>query len=569
MKKLVLFKTSFKSLLLILIFSGLIFGQSLKISPEEIELTVGDTVQLAVAFVDSNDNSIDTSAVWTVDPHQIATVNNKGLLIAKAQGEGVLVATLGEFSDTIDIAVNPVDDNGLLPSVQIVQGDVEMFVGDSLQYTVVYMDTNEVVTDTVGIWNLRPDSLGSIDTASGMFIAGRPGEGMIEVYVGDLMAWVYVSIFPAGSDDDPADSLNFCDYVLLPRDTIIAVGEQIQYTVYEKAEDGAPGLQLDTTFTWSLDGMPVGTISQSGLLDVSATGYALVKAELGDKAATALVIVQDSTADADLNQITITRDSPNPQGYSVMRELTEGEVWTIGGLPHPMNVLNGGQVYFPIGSLTEDIRIHISLPKFAEIRGDSVGWGQEGVLAGVDFTVMVNDTVSEPYYFETPLIVGLVYKRGLLDKLGIDPYSLGMYFAVMNEDSVVFDTTGITATTVDPLFNRIFSGVAHFSSLAIAGETEVTGIHDAYMPSEFMLEQNYPNPFNPVTSFRYTLPEASDVNITIYDLTGRQVETLINGYQPAGHYAVKWNASHYSSGIYLYRLQAGSFTATRKMILMK
>jgi len=550
----------------LLLFSGFVFAQELQIRPVELELTVGDMIQLEAVYVDSNEAEHDTTATWSVDPHQLASVNTKGLLVAKNEGEGLVIATLGELSDTVNIIVEADSGYVKLPKVEIVENDLEMFVGDSVQYTVVYIDTNKVMTDTVGVWTIRPDSLGSIDS-TGLFIAERPGECIIEVNVDTLNAWVYARIYPIV---DPKDNEDYNGLVMLPRDTIVTLGEQVQYAVYYKAENGEPGKLADSTYTWSLEGMPVGSISQAGVFDATAFGYAIVKAEVGDVGASALVIVQDSIADStSLNTIIITRDSPSPNGYSVMRELTEGEIWTIGGLPHPMNVLNGGQVYFPVGCLSEDIRIHVSLPQFTEIRGDSVSWGHEGVLAGVEFIVMVNDTIQEPYYFETPLIVGLVYKRGLLDKLGLDPATLGMYFATVEGDSVMFDTTGITATTLDLVFNRIFSGIIHFSTLAIVGETSVTAIDDPAIPSNYMLEQNYPNPFNPVTTFRYTLPEAQNISITIYDITGRQVETLLNGYQQAGSYMLKWNASHYSTGIYFYRLSAGSFTATNKMILMK
>ncbi len=550
----------------LLLFSGFVFAQELQISPDELELTVGDIIQLEAVYVDSNEAEHDTTATWSVDSHQLASINTKGLLVAKNEGEGLVIATLGELSDTVNIIVEADSDYGKLPKVEIAENDLEMFVGDSLQYTVVYIDTNEVMTDTVGIWSMQPDSLGSIDS-TGLFIAERPGECMIEVNVDTLNAWVYARIYPIV---DPEDNEDYNGLVMLPRDTIVTLGEQVQFAVYYRTDSGEPGKLADSTYIWSLEGMPVGSISQAGVFDATAFGYAIVKAEVGDVGASALVIVQDSTADStSLNTIIITHDSPSPDGYSVMRELTEGEIWTIGGLPHPMNVLNGGQVYFPLGCLSEDIRIHVSLPQFAEIRGDSVAWGHEGVLAGVEFNVMVNDTIQEPYYFETPLIVGLVYKRGLLDKLGLDPATLGLYFATVEGDSVMFDTTGITATTLDLVFNRIFSGVIHFSTLAIVGETSVTAIDDPVIPSNYMLEQNYPNPFNPVTTFRYTLPEAQNVSITIYDITGRQVETLLNGYQQAGSYMLKWNASHYSTGIYFYRLSAGSFTATNKMILMK
>jgi hypothetical protein len=89
------------------------------------------------------------------------------------------------------------------------------------------------------------------------------------------------------------------------------------------------------------------------------------------------------------------------------------------------------------------------------------------------------------------------------------------------------------------------------------------------IPTDYVLEQNYPNPFNPLTTFRYSIPEAQNVNVSIYDITGRKVATLVNRYQVAGHYALTWNAAGYSSGVYFYRLQTASFTATGKMILMK
>ncbi|HIA29790.1 MAG TPA: T9SS type A sorting domain-containing protein, partial [Candidatus Marinimicrobia bacterium] len=89
------------------------------------------------------------------------------------------------------------------------------------------------------------------------------------------------------------------------------------------------------------------------------------------------------------------------------------------------------------------------------------------------------------------------------------------------------------------------------------------------LPTSFALHQNYPNPFNPVTTLRYDLPQESDVTLTIYDITGRMVQTLVNELQQAGMKKVIWNASDVSSGVYIYRIQAGNFTKTRKMILLK
>ena len=95
-----------------------------------------------------------------------------------------------------------------------------------------------------------------------------------------------------------------------------------------------------------------------------------------------------------------------------------------------------------------------------------------------------------------------------------------------------------------------------------------------FIPEEFSLRQNYPNPFNPVTTLRYDIPENSHVTITIYDMLGRQVKTLINQTQDAGYRSLIWDATNdygkpVSAGIYLYQIQAGEYISTKKMVLLK
>ena len=94
------------------------------------------------------------------------------------------------------------------------------------------------------------------------------------------------------------------------------------------------------------------------------------------------------------------------------------------------------------------------------------------------------------------------------------------------------------------------------------------------IPQSFHLDQNYPNPFNPITTLRYDLPENSLVSITIYDIMGREVRTLVNQTQDAGFKSVIWNATNdygkpVSAGVYLYQIQAGDFVQTNKMVLLK
>ena len=87
--------------------------------------------------------------------------------------------------------------------------------------------------------------------------------------------------------------------------------------------------------------------------------------------------------------------------------------------------------------------------------------------------------------------------------------------------------------------------------------------------SEFRLNQNYPNPFNPSTKISWQSPVAGYQTLKVYDVLGNEIITLVNEYQAAGSYEVNWNASNYPSGVYFYRLHTGTFTETKKMLLLK
>ena len=93
------------------------------------------------------------------------------------------------------------------------------------------------------------------------------------------------------------------------------------------------------------------------------------------------------------------------------------------------------------------------------------------------------------------------------------------------------------------------------------------------IPTVFELSQNYPNPFNPTTRIQYSLEKAAQVSLKVYNVLGLEIATLVNGSQEAGSYTVQFNPNEgvlsLSSGVYFYRLEAGSFVSTRKFILIK
>ena len=106
----------------------------------------------------------------------------------------------------------------------------------------------------------------------------------------------------------------------------------------------------------------------------------------------------------------------------------------------------------------------------------------------------------------------------------------------------------------------------------------MTDVNEAInnLPQQFSLEQNYPNPFNPSTTIKYSIPDVTlsgvegfRVQLKVYDVLGNEVATLVNEEKPVGSYEVTFDVSNLSSGVYFYKLTAGAFTETKKMIVLK
>jgi hypothetical protein len=142
----------------------------------------------------------------------------------------------------------------------------------------------------------------------------------------------------------------------------------------------------------------------------------------------------------------------------------------------------------------------------------------------------------------------------------------------MSENNVTAATLEWTVHVTDGI-DTVEADNAPFS-ITLDGANALSAYLEGLLPDEFALHQNYPNPFNPVTTLRYDLPEPGLVNITIYDMLGREVKTLINQTEDAGYRSVIWNATNdygkpVSAGIYLYQIQAGEYISTKKMVLLK
>ena len=157
----------------------------------------------------------------------------------------------------------------------------------------------------------------------------------------------------------------------------------------------------------------------------------------------------------------------------------------------------------------------------------------------------------------TSTAIGIEYKWFLNDSVIAGENSIVLIPVLSGDYSVeVFFSNGCPTISNPYSFNY-----------QLGNETEL-------LPISYSLYQNYPNPFNPITTLRYSIPENELVNITVYDLKGSIVKTLINSSQSIGYQSVKWNAINdrnepVSAGLYIYVMQAGDFKQTKKMVLLK
>jgi hypothetical protein len=135
---------------------------------------------------------------------------------------------------------------------------------------------------------------------------------------------------------------------------------------------------------------------------------------------------------------------------------------------------------------------------------------------------------------------------------------------VWAQDSFPFTKSG---TQAGSFFQPFLPTEAFPDPFAVIIGGEVSVIE--HVPEEWALEQNYPNPFNPVTTISFTLPVASQVNLAVYDVSGRLVTTLANEWRDVGYHNATFEGSGLASGIYIYRFEADNFFATGKMVLMK
>ena len=547
-------------------------GLRVVMEPHSVTLAVGDSIQFNAYVTDSTGASIDTILTWRIDDESVGEIDQTGLLLAMGKGNTFVYAEVGDLSGKAHVKVqSDAKNRNRWRQILIVPNEPIVAVGDSIQFTATLLDTNNAPIDTVFSWTLSNPDCGTISDI-GLFTAMDKGNSFVYATLGDLSGRARVVVQDSTHWDNRKDG----ELTIQPSDTIIMVGDVVHFRSVFIFNTGE---MADTTVEWSTHGRRVGDITDEGVFTAASLGTGLVRAKFHRYLAMTRIMVVDAadTSAAETDTVQVVFEG-NEGGEVSDTTGVEGQTtFTFNNLPWPMSMLNGGQVIFPPGSLSEDISIRVTMPNFAIYENDSTVSYGDLILNGVSFHVYVGDSLASPYHFSPPANLVLPYDSTLMDELGIVPEDIWMFFYTEQNG---LDTTGIFNVIIDDINCKIYAEVSHFSTLAIAAKTSLglTGIKesDGAAPLVYRLYENFPNPFNPETIIRFDLAgyQEQPIRLGIYNILGQEVRTLIQGVYPPGQYQFVWdgknqNGQSLGSGIYIYRLKGNDFTKTRRMIMLR
>ncbi len=249
------------------------------------------------------------------------------------------------------------------------------------------------------------------------------------------------------------------------------------------------------------------------------------------------------------------------------------------------SVTNMGGAVFNWGALSNADIIHCTF--YANAAGDSSLGGAvhsraSGIYTNLINCILWNNSSDIGYGSETHGAVTHVYYSDLQDTtiqgsnnifedpLFADPASFD--FSLSQGSPCIDAGTDLLIVDTDTLYqsdSTSYKGAAPDMGAFESENSTALARTEQGIPADFELMQNYPNPFNPTTTIRYRLSQKGHVNLTVYDIQGRKVKTLVNGQQTAGTYSVRFNGVKLASGIYLYKIATGRFTKIKKMILVR
>lgn len=542
--------------------------------PRDTVVAAGDSVAFSAVLVDTSNIPIDTTFTWRVQNETVASIDTNGLFVAIAKGHTFVYASVGSLEGKAHVTILRDSTDWWYRyrgfKVRVEPRDTTVQIGETVQFSASLADSAGNVIDTVFTWSIDGGGFGTIDSTTGLFTALAKGQGFVWAHVGNLSGKGHITVLR----DTSEHWSNRKDYrlVIQPENELVFIGDMIEYSAFLV---DSLGDSLEVLPRWEVLGQRVGTIDEDGLFLATRRGTGVIKAKLPrryTRTTRVRVISELDISERDTANIRFRDRNGQPVGN--IHQIGESDILKITGLDFPLNILNGGEIYLPPGSIDEGIWIDITLPESALI-GDSTVTFMDEIVMGIAFHVTVNDTLVSPYYFKEPVHIVLPYKPDLMTTLGLEPEDLWVFFYT-NE---TFDSTDVFNVVLDTTEHKIYVNVNHFSELVLANKTKATTtkVEDIPLPIHSTLYDNYPNPFNPETEIRFDLGGGGGlqrVQLEVFNLLGQKVCTLVDKDLTPGHYSVSWNGFDergeiLSSGVYIYRLQGEGFKFCKRMVLIR
>jgi hypothetical protein len=553
-------------------------GWRVRVAPADTAIQSGRTVQMRAWMENRDGMTKDTAFVWSAADGSVGFIDpGTGLFTGLARGQTAVLARVGGLSGRAHVTVLR-DASSWKPNrgmhVEVTPRDTVTFAGGEIRFEAALLDSNGSRIDTAFVWSVE-GSFGAI-SEQGLFSADTTGHGFVYASAGSLSGKAHVTVLRDSVEADTLgdrirESKNRLRLVIVPGDTLVMAGESVAFQAFLVDTLGIPSA---ADVGWELLGRGVGTIDAGGLFVAERRGIGIVRARKEKYSATARVTVAGLPADTAGSDSAHVRFRDRDGGVlGHLHRLGEKDVLKISGLPFPLNFLNGGELAFQPGTLAEDVDIDISLPDSTVV--DSSVSFPEGILTGAAFEVYVNGVPVHPFPFGAPVQVVFPLKRGLLERLGLIPEDLGVFFA----DSGGLDSSGVSDVVVDTASGLVFAQVGHFSTVVVARKPSSVSSaprNGADAPAVFRLHGNFPNPFNPGTEIRFDLDGAAgrDIRLAVFNVLGQEIRTLFNGRCEPGAHTVRWDGRDAAgrpagSGVYLIRLSSKDRTVTSRMALIR
>ncbi len=381
-----------------------------------------------------------------------------------------------------------------------------------------------------------------------------------------------------------------------------AVSLKIQYNAAALTFNGITNLLSGTTFTATASGgvITVGWFDQTGKNPISVDSADILKLNftfIGGTSSLTFVTAQSSLSDSagnTLTNIVFVNGSIKQEHAPVFTNI----------LPDT-TISENQEIKFTYAATDQDSGTVLTYSMVDTVKGATFNnqtglfdwkpaFGQagtysiviavsDGILTDTARSTLIVKHVDRPPYFTTGFATSYSMNGGDTLKVlfnGADPdgdsLRFSLAYSLRGASITAVSKTSAQFVFIAPNADATYKAVVKLSDglLSVNDTTTITviltGIENLPgMPTEYTLSQNYPNPFNPSTQINFDLPKESNVVLKVYNAIGQEVATLVNKELPTGSYKYQFNADNLPSGVYIYRLQAGSFVSIKKMILLK